>query len=68
MLAKQYNIQFYETSAKDTINIEELFTNSTKIYIEKLGANPNKKERNLKDGVNLNHNNENVEDKKDGCC
>jgi hypothetical protein len=34
-LAKQYNINFLETSAKDTVNIDELFINTTKTYIEK---------------------------------
>lgn len=34
-LARLYNIQFIETSAKDTINIEELFVNTTRTFIDK---------------------------------
>jgi Ras-related protein Rab-1A len=34
-LARQYNIQFLETSAKDTVNIDELFQSTTKTFLEK---------------------------------
>jgi len=34
-IAKQYNIQFFETSAKDTINIDNLFISTTKTFLER---------------------------------
>ena len=32
-LANEYNIPFYETSAKDVINVEELFVDATRNFI-----------------------------------
>ena len=37
-LARQYNIKFIETSAKETVNIDELFVSSAKTFLEKQGT------------------------------
>jgi Ras-related protein Rab-1A len=37
-LARQYNIKFLETSAKETVNIDELFVSTTKTFLEKQGT------------------------------
>lgn len=55
-LARQHNIQFIETSAKDTINIDELFVKITKIFIDKqlVGSTGTKKEtKTLKGSKNI---------------
>ncbi len=72
-LAKQNGIPFIETSAKDTLNIEELFLGITKNFVEKQATNnikkDNKKDKNLKNNKpisveKLSENNK----KKGGCC
>jgi Ras-related protein Rab-1A len=69
-LAKQYNINFLETSAKDTINIEELFTTTTKNYLEKQSSSGIKKDtkspKNLKNSKSITM--EQEKKKKGGCC
>jgi hypothetical protein len=40
--AKLYNIPFIETSAKDTINTEELFTLSIQSYLQRMNLNGKK--------------------------
>ncbi len=70
-LAKQYGINFLETSAKETTNIEELFLSVTRSYIEKNSANLNneKKERNLKNSKQISVEKLKIgEKKKKGCC
>jgi GTPase SAR1 family protein len=73
-LARLYNIQFIETSAKDTINIEELFIKTTKIFIDKqlVGNTQAKKEtKTLKSSKNIDFNDENTPNgssKDNGCC
>ena len=48
-LAKQYKIDFIETSAKNSINVEIAFQNLSKIILEKINsAQQNTKEKNLK--------------------
>jgi GTPase KRas protein len=37
-LARQYNVKFIETSAKETVNIDELFISTTKTFLEKQGT------------------------------
>jgi GTPase SAR1 family protein len=37
-LARQYNVKFLETSAKETVNIDELFISTTKTFLEKQGT------------------------------
>jgi Ras-related protein Rab-1A len=71
-LAAQYNIPFIETSAKDVVNIEELFLNCTKCFIEnQLTSKTNKdakKDRNVKNkGITIENIAETIPKKK-GCC
>ena len=42
-LGLQYNMPFMETSAKDSINIQELFLAATKNFLEKNAYNINKR-------------------------
>ncbi len=70
-LARQYGINFLETSAKQTTNIEELFLNVTKSYLEK-NSSPiknEKKEKNFKNSkqISVDKMNEDPKKKK-GCC
>ena len=46
-IARQYNIQFLETSAKEVVNIEELFITTARNFLDKQGGNivKDKKER-----------------------
>jgi GTPase SAR1 family protein len=37
-LARQYNVKFLETSAKEVVNIDELFISTTKTFLEKQGT------------------------------
>ena len=74
-LAKQYNIPFLETSARDTLNIEELFMGITKNFLDKQVAGNANSKKNPKGGKNIkNTKNINVEKinentkKKGGCC
>jgi GTPase SAR1 family protein len=45
-MAKQYGVQFFETSAKDQLNIDELFITTTKNFLEKQSNNKNTKSNN----------------------
>jgi GTPase SAR1 family protein len=71
--AKQYGIPFLETSAKDTVNIDDLFTGITKTFIEKSALNNQKKdpkkERNMKNNkaISVEKLSE-PKTKKKGCC
>jgi GTPase SAR1 family protein len=71
-LAKQYGIPFIETSAKDTVNIEELFLGITKNFLEKQQSNnikKDKKDKNLKNNkpISVEKLSE-PKKKKGGCC
>ena len=70
-LARQYDINFLETSAKQIKNIEELFLNLTKFYFEKNSTTikNEKKEKNLKNSkqISVEQMNEGAKKKK-GCC
>ncbi len=70
-LAKQYNIQFLETSAKDTVNIDELFFNITKVFLERQTSNnvkkEQKREKSMKNGISVEKINDNKK-KKNNCC
>ena len=37
-LADKYGIKFMETSAKETVNIEQLFVNTTRTFMQKQGG------------------------------
>jgi Ras-related protein Rab-1A len=72
-LAKQYGIPFIETSAKDTVNIDELFLGITKNFLEKQTSNIIKKD--VKSNKNMKNNKpisvEKLSEpskKKKGCC
>jgi len=73
-LARLYNIQFIETSAKDTINIDELFTKTTKTFIDKQIINnvSSKKEtRTLQGSKSIdfgNHDGSTPQEKKSSSC
>ena len=58
-LANKYGIKFIETSAKDTINIDELFTNTAKYLLSKqINTQGGKGQMSAKQGINLMANNE----------
>jgi small GTP-binding protein len=72
--ADKYGIQYFETSAKETINIESLFIDTTKYLlskqIQKSGNNNNSNNGNAF-GIDLNNNNQNPEQNKTQsyfCC
>jgi GTPase SAR1 family protein len=77
-LAKQYGIQFLETSAKDTINIEDLFILTTKCFLEKQNSGSIKKENSntlfkkdkpsAQKGKNISLEQLSTPPKKGGCC
>lgn len=71
-LAKQYNIQFFETSAKTSSNIDHLFETSTKTFMEtqKTIGNRIQKPVSGKSGVNLMNDNPagGSGETKKGCC
>ena len=69
-LGLQYNMPFMETSAKDSINIEELFISATKNFLEKNAYHINKrvKKKINNNIIHLEKNDKNPEEKKDKCC
>jgi GTPase SAR1 family protein len=73
-LARQYNVsKFLETSAKDTVNIDELFTSTTQLFLEKQvnvpGKGGNIKDKNLSSGaIALNNNSNNNNNNDSSCC
>ena len=44
-LAKRYNIEYLETSAKDSLNIDDLFVSTTQLFIVNQNNNPLKEIR-----------------------
>lgn len=71
-MAKQYGIQFFETSAKDQSNIEELFIHTTKDFLEKQTNNKNtkniKSNKNAKGMISIDDIKEPRKSTKKGCC
>ncbi len=73
-LAKQYGIPFLETSAKDTLNIDELFLSITKNFLEKQTSISSvikkvKKDKNLKNNNPITVDKLNETGKRtSGCC
>ena len=65
-LASKYGIQYIETSAKETTNIEELFFNTTETFLNKQISGKSNVNINTP-GIDISKNNE-TNDKKDGCC
>ena len=68
--AKKYNIEFMETSAKECLNIQDLFVNTTKTFISNQLVNPMTKSSVsfTGDGVMINSSNPNKKKKDSGCC
>ena len=58
-IANKYGIKYIETSAKDTINIDDLFISTTKYLLMKQNSVPgsNKSTQNGKNGIDLMNNN-----------
>jgi hypothetical protein len=59
-----------ETSAKETVNIEELFVSSAKIFIEKQGPKDvTKKDKNVKGNtISIDNLNSQTQHRDDTCC
>jgi len=71
-MAKQYGIQFFETSAKDQLNIDELFITTTKDFLEKQTNNKNtknaKNNRNTKGMISIDDIKEPKKSTNNECC
>ena len=71
-LADKYGIKFLETSAKETVNIDELFVSTTKIFMSKQVNAGGAAGKGMKTpgvaGINLNEENLNDNKKNDSCC
>lgn len=71
-LADKYGIKFLETSAKETVNIDELFVSTTKIFMSKQVNAGGTTGKGMKTpgvaGINLNEENLNDNKKNDSCC
>jgi len=72
-MAKQYGVQFFETSAKDQLNIDELFITTTKNFLEKQSNNKNKKStivnnKNSKGMITIDNIKEPKRSSSSGCC
>ena len=71
-LADKYGITFLETSAKETVNIDELFVSTTKIFMSKQVNAGGATGKGMKTpgvaGINLNEENLNDNKKNDSCC
>ena len=72
--ADKYGIQYFETSAKETMNIESLFIDTTKYLLSKQvqkAGNNNHSSNGNSFGIDLNNNNQNPEQNKTQsyfCC
>ena len=71
-IAEGNKMLFYETSAKDTSNVDKLFEDTCKIFLsQQLGSGDKGKQGNFSNGTNLlgnNNNNSTDPGKKKGCC
>ena len=73
-IANKYGIKYIETSAKDTINIDDLFVSTAKYLLSKQigGTGTGKGTQNGKNGIDLmNNNNNQVNNNQNGggfCC
>ena len=73
-IANKYGIKYIETSAKDTINIDDLFVSTAKYLLSKQigGTGTGKGTQNGKNGIDLmNNNNDQVNNNQNGggfCC
>lgn len=68
-LADKYGIKFFETSAKETTNIEELFLGTTKSFLSKqINTTSSNSKKAPGGGLNLNEENLNNDKQSDTCC
>lgn len=71
-LAETYGIKFMETSAKETVNIEELFIDTTKTFLDKqikaIMPQTNIKGKRHSNGININSFPKTSKKKKKKCC
>jgi len=64
-LAKEYGIEFFETSAKDKINVDQAFTRMAKLIKDKRRDEVNENTINTAHNINLDNN---VQKRKSGGC
>ena len=69
-LGLQYKMPFMETSAKESINIDELFIAATKNFLEKNAYNINRRfsKKINNNNIQLEKNDKITDEKKDNCC
>ena len=69
-IANKYGIKYIETSAKDTINIEDLFISTAKHLLSKQTNNPvgGKGSQSGKTGIDLMNNNDQENAQNGGVC
>jgi small GTP-binding protein len=69
-IANKYGIKYIETSAKDTINIEDLFISTAKHLLSKQANNPvgGKGSQSGKTGIDLMNNNDQENSQNGGVC
>jgi len=67
IIAKAFNLPFIETSAKETINTNELFDLTMRTYINKMNSGGRKTE-NGRTNLVINVNKDNKKDSENGCC
>ena len=71
-MARQFGTQLFETSAKDQMNIDELFINTTRNFLEKQTNNKNsrvsKSNKYSKGMISIDDIKEPKKSSKNGCC
>ena len=67
-LAEKYGIMFMETSAKETVNIDNLFESATKSFLGKQVSGSGSKTTPTGKGINLNEENMGDDKKNSGIC
>ena len=69
-LADKYGIKFMETSAKETVNIEQLFVDTTRTFMQKQGGSTlgGKGKTTIGAGTGINLNEDNTTKNEGTCC
>lgn len=67
-LADHFNVKFLETSAKESLNVEEAFTTMTKEIKSKVSTNDKSKRNTHEGSTKITKNARRVENKKKGGC
>ena len=67
-LSNKYGIQYIEVSAKDNNNVEELFINTTEIFLSRNALSSNKGVVKESIGIDINKEEKEMEKKKSTCC